>query len=175
MRIRVVPFIFGVVAALAFVVSGCAEPLELPAGANGEVVGHVDGDTLDIAFAVDGQRVVERVRLIGVDTPETKKPDTPIECFGPEASARLSALLPIGSYVDAVRDTEARDDYGRLLAYVHRASDGVLVNEVLVREGYARTLFIAPNLAFESTLLAAERSARTDGRGLWSACAGTDG
>ena len=175
MRIRVVPFIFGVVAALAFVVSGCAETLELPAGANGEVVGHVDGDTLDIAFAVDGQRVVERVRLIGVDTPETKKPDTPIECFGPEASARLSALLPIGSYVDAVRDTEARDDYGRLLAYVHRASDGVLVNEVLVREGYARTLFIAPNLAFESTLLAAERSARSDGRGLWSACAGTDG
>ncbi len=151
--------------------AACNSPLELPDGANGEVVGHVDGDTLDIAFSVDGRTVVERVRLIGIDTPETKKPDTPIECFGPEASARVAELLPIGSFVDAVRDVEARDDYGRLLVYVHRAVDGVFVNELLVREGYARTLSIAPNLTLESTFLAAERAARAERRGLWSRCA----
>jgi micrococcal nuclease len=72
--------------------------------------------------------------------------------------------------VVADRDVEARDDFGRLLAYVRRADDDVLVNEVLVREGFARTLFFAPNLALESTLRAAERSARADRRGLWSAC-----
>lgn len=155
---------------VAGLVAGCASSLELPDGANGEVVGHVDGDTLDIAFDVDGRTVVERVRLIGVDTPETKKPGTPVQCFGPEASARLVELLPEGSFVMADRDVEARDDYGRLLAYVRRASDGVLVNDVLVREGFARTLFIAPNLALQSDLLAAERSARAERRGLWSAC-----
>ena len=152
-------------------VTACTPTLDLPDGANGEVVGHVDGDTLDIAFSVEGRAVVERVRLIGIDTPETKKPNTPIECFGPEASARLAELLPIGAFVVADRDVEARDDFGRLLAYVRRANDDVLVNEVLVREGFARTLFFAPNLALESTLRAAERSARADRRGLWSACA----
>ena len=150
--------------------TACTAPLDLPEGANGEVVGHVDGDTLDIAFAVDGRTVIERVRLIGIDTPETKKPNTPIECFGPEASARVAELLPIGSYVVADRDVETRDDYGRLLAYVRRAEDGVLVNEVLVREGFARTLFFAPNLMLEATLRSAEREARADRRGLWSAC-----
>jgi micrococcal nuclease len=150
--------------------TACTPTLDLPDGANGEVVGHVDGDTLDIAFSVEGRAVIERVRLIGIDTPETKKPNTPIECFGPEASARLAELLPIGAFVVADRDVEARDDFGRLLAYVRRANDDVLVNEVLVREGFARTLFFAPNLALESTLRAAERSARADRRGLWSAC-----
>lgn len=154
--------------------AACTSSLDLPEGANGEVVGHVDGDTLDIAFDVEGRAVVERVRLIGVDTPETKKPNTPVECFGPEASARTAALLPIGSFVVVDRDVEARDDYGRLLAYVRRATDDVLVNDVLVREGFARALFIAPNLALEPALRAAERSARADGRGLWSACAGAD-
>ena len=76
--------------------------------------------------------------------------------------------------LEAHADVEARDDYGRLLAYVRRATDGVLVNETLVREGFARTLFIAPNLALESVLRTAERSARAEGRGLWSACAGAD-
>ncbi len=154
--------------------TGCRASVELPDGADGEVVGHVDGDTLDIAFSIDGRAVVERVRLIGIDTPETKKPNTPIECYGPEASARLAALLPIGTFVVVDRDVEARDDYGRLLAYVRRLGDDVLVNDVLVREGFARTLFFPPNLALESTLKAAERSARTDGRGLWSACPGPD-
>jgi micrococcal nuclease len=148
----------------------CSTPPEFPAGANGEVVGHVDGDTLDVVFAVDGRAVVERIRLIGIDTPETKKPGTPIECYGPEASRRLAELLPLGTFVDVVRDAETRDDYDRLLAYVYRAADRLLVNETLVREGFARTLFIPPNTGLESEIRGAERQARTEGRGLWSAC-----
>lgn len=148
----------------------CSSAPDFPAGANGEVVGHVDGDTLDVVFAVDGRAVVERIRLIGIDTPETKKPGTPIECYGPEASRRLAQLLPLGTFVDVVRDAETRDDYDRLLAYVYRADDRVLVNEVLVREGFARTLFIPPNTGLESEIRSAEREARTESRGLWSAC-----
>ena len=69
-----------------------------------------------------------RVRLIGIDTPETKKPDTPIECFGPEATAFTTSLLPPGTALHLERDVVARDDYGRLLAYVYRGDDGTFVN-----------------------------------------------
>ena len=155
--------------ALAVVV-GCSEPPDLPDDANGEVVELVDGDTLDIAFGVNGRTVIERVRLIGIDTPETKKPGVPVECFGPEASRRLAELVPIGTFVDVVRDVETRDVYDRLLAYVYRADDRLFVNETLVREGYARTLFIPPNTGLENDLRRAERAARSGGRGLWSAC-----
>lgn len=158
--------VIAVIASLA----ACSSAPEFPDGANGEVVGLVDGDTLDVVFDVDGRAVVERIRLIGIDTPETKKPGTPIECFGPEASQRLAELLPIGTFVDVVRDIESRDDYDRLLAYVYRAEDRILVNEILVREGFARTLFIPPNTGLETEIRRAERSARTEGRGLWSAC-----
>lgn len=173
MNIRAVAVI---VASIVVVVAtpACTRSLDLPEGANGEVVGHVDGDTLDVAFEVDGRVVTERIRLIGIDTPETKKPGTPIECYGPEASARLAALLPIGSFVEAVGDREPRDDYGRLLAYVRRIDEPLFVNERLVQEGFARTLFFAPNRALEPRLRAAERSARDAGRGLWSACSGPD-
>ena len=155
---------------VALCLTACSTAPDFPDGANGEVVGLVDGDTLDVVFAVDGRAVVERIRLIGIDTPETKKPGTPIECYGPEASRRLADLVPVGTFVDVVRDTETRDDYGRLLAYVYRAEDRTLVNEVLVREGFARTLFIPPNTALEAKFRRAERSARTERRGLWSAC-----
>ena len=56
----------------------------------------------------------ERIRLIGIDTPESVKPDSPVECFGSEASAHLATLLPAGSEVTVLGDVEARDDYGRL-------------------------------------------------------------
>src|SRR5829696_5408219 len=83
------------------------------------VVAHlVDGDTLDVRLAGGGE---ERVRLIGIDTPETKKPGSPIECFGPEASAHLAELVPVGTAVRVLRDVEARDVYGRFLAYLFRA------------------------------------------------------
>jgi micrococcal nuclease len=97
----------------------------------------VDGDT--IVAAVDGER--ESVRYIGVDTPETVKPGTPVQCYGPRASA-VNHRLVEGRTVRLVVDREARDDYGRLLAYVYTGSR--FVNAELVRGGYARTLAIEP-------------------------------
>ncbi len=91
----------------------------------------VDGDTIDVHIA--GR--TERVRLIGIDTPETKKPNTPVECYGPEASAYTTALLPVGTTVRIERDVVGRDDYGRLLGYVHRLDDGLFVNLDIIEQG----------------------------------------
>lgn len=135
------------------------------------VVEHVvDGDTVVVDIA--GRS--ETVRLIGVDTPETKHPDRPVECFGPEASARLDELLPAGSAVRLERDVEARDRYGRLLAYVYRADDDVLVNLVLAEEGYADTAPFPPNTTRSAELAGAVSEARQRGAGRWSACGGAD-
>jgi len=129
------------------------------------VVRVVDGDTIKVAI---GGRT-DRVRYIGVDTPETVKPGTPVQCFGHEASARNAALVA-GQEVRLVPDREARDRYGRLLAYVYRASDDLFVNAALVRDGYARTLTIPPNDRYATRLRKLQAEARADRRGLWKAC-----
>ena len=157
--------------------AGCGGPLgppnlsPIPGGGGDGVratVGHVvDGDTVDLDF---GGGRTERARLLGVDTPETVKPNTPVECFGPEASARTKQLLAPGTAVLVQRDAEARDRYGRLLVYVWRQSDGRFVNASLVVEGYARTLSITPNTAHRVDLSAAAAEARSAGSGLWAAC-----
>ena len=125
----------------------------------------VDGDTVDVR--VDGR--TERVRLIGINTPETKDPRRPVECYGPEASALTTLLLPAGTAVRLERDAEARDDYGRLLAYVRR-SDGLFVNLELARQGAAVVLSIRPNTAYAAAIAAAAAEARRARRGLWGAC-----
>ncbi len=134
--------------------------------ANAVVVHVDDGDTVDVTLR--GDRV--RVRLIGIDTPETKKPNTPVQCFGPEASAFTEAALPEGTEVRLERDVEPRDPYGRLLAYVYRASDGLFVNRALADGGYARQLSIAPNTAHAPEFAAAVDAARKARVGLWGAC-----
>jgi micrococcal nuclease len=127
----------------------------------------VDGDTIRVRIA--GRE--ESVRLIGIDTPESVKPGTPVQCFALAASARTKALLPVGTAVRLVRDVEERDRYGRLLAYVYRARDGLFVNLALVREGYAVALTIPPDVAHAAEFVAGAREAREQGRGLWSRCA----
>ena len=135
---------------------------------NAVVVRVIDGDTVDLRFGNQS----ERVRLIGIDTPETKKPNTPIQCFGPEASDFTKHLLEVGTSVLVRRDVEARDDYGRLLGYLYRSSDGLFVNLELARLGYARPLTIAPNNAFASDFVRAAREAEATNLGLWAACSG---
>jgi micrococcal nuclease len=125
----------------------------------------VDGDTVHVAT---GGRD-ETVRYIGVDTPESVKPDTPVQCFAKAASAANERLVD-GQQVRIVYDVERRDRYGRLLAYVYRTRDGAFVNAELVREGYARTLTIPPNVRFAERFAALAREARDDRRGLWRAC-----
>jgi len=133
---------------------------------NATVTQVIDGDT--IVARVQGRD--EHVRLIGIDTPETVAPERPVMCFGPEASAELHRLLPDGTPIRLVRDVEARDAYGRLLAYVYRATDGTFVNQALARSGFADVLAIAPNTAHGEELRAAVIDAKTARRGLWGAC-----
>lgn len=131
----------------------------------GTVVRVVDGDTIHVM--VDGRR--EKVRYIGIDTPESVKPNTPVQCFAKAASAANRRLVE-GRRVRLVLDVEERDRYGRLLAYVSRGDESV--NERLVRDGYATVLTIAPNVRHADRFRALAREARRAGRGLWSACGG---
>jgi micrococcal nuclease len=133
--------------------------------ASGVVTRVVDGDTVHVSIHGDD----EAVRYIGVDTPETVKPRTPVQCFGKAASAYNHRLIE-GEEVRLRYDRERRDRYGRLLAYVYRARDGLFVNAALVRGGYATTLTIPPNTEHASQFASLERRARDDRRGLWRAC-----
>jgi micrococcal nuclease len=126
----------------------------------------VDGDTIKVDIA--GRQ--DTVRYIGMDTPESVKPDTPVQCYAEIASHEDARLLPVGTAVRLVVGADPRDRYGRLLAYVYRRSDGLFVNAQLVRGGYAHTLTIAPNDRLAPEFAALEDRARTAGRGLWRAC-----
>lgn len=158
------------VGAIGLALTACADdgPSAATPTDTGIVEGVVDGDTIDVT--IDGAD--ERIRLLGIDTPETKVPERPPECFGPEAAARTTSLLPAGTVVRLERDIVARDDYGRLLAYVYRARDDLLINEALVREGYARPMWIAPNGALRDRLIDAAIAAEAADVGLWARCGG---
>lgn len=123
----------------------------------------VDGDTIEVQL---GGRE-EDVRYIGVDTPETVKPGAPVDCFGPQASTFNHRLVE-RRQVRLVFDSERRDVYDRLLAYVYLGDR--FVNAELVRRGLARTLNIPPNDRFAGRLKRLEMAAARRGRGLWGAC-----
>lgn len=130
------------------------------------IVAVSDGDTVLVHF--DG--VDEHVRLIGVNTPETVKPNFPVECYGPEASHLTKSLLPKGTVVRIERDTEARDGYNRILGYVYRKDDGLFINLELARQGAGVLMSIKPNVAHERDFAAAVADAQAAHRGLWSVC-----
>jgi micrococcal nuclease len=154
------------------------DPSHGPATAEALVTRVVDGDTIEARLGGRG----EDVRLIGVDTPETVKPDTPVQCFGERASHFTKRRLT-GRRVRLVFGVERRDVYGRLLAYVYLA-DGtlhvprhaqspqreLLFNAILVRRGLARSLTIPPNDRFAPRFRHLELVAARAGRGLWGAC-----
>ncbi len=132
----------------------------------GVVVSVADGDTFDVE--IEGKR--DTVRLIGVDTPETKHPTKGVQCWGPEASDFTTSLLSVGTRVRLIRDVEARDRYGRLLAYVFLAETNVFVNRELVRLGFARPYPFEPNTAHKAAFADAAWEAQGGRRGLWAAC-----
>lgn len=123
----------------------------------------VDGDTAKVFY---GGRS-EYVRYIGIDTPESVKPNSPVECYG-EESKRFNAGRIEGRRVRLVFDREKRDRYGRLLAYVYVGDD--LLNAEILRRGYGTTMEISPNTSRAGQFARIEADARQAGRGLWSAC-----
>lgn len=121
----------------------------------------IDGDTL----ALEGD---VRVRLIGVDTPETVHPDRPVEPLGHEAAEFVREHVE-GQRVRLEFDKERRDRYGRVLAYVYRWEDDWLLNEELIRAGYSRAVLRYPySAAMKRRFREAEAFAREEGRGLWA-------
>lgn len=130
----------------------------------------VDGDTIIVDLA--GTR--ERVRLLGIDTPESVAENRPDQCFGAEAAAYLAALLPADTPVTLIRDVEARDRYDRLLAYVVRTNDQLFVNLELLRQGFAAVMIFEPNSHYRDRFEDAETDARAAGTGLWGVCGGPD-
>ena len=129
------------------------------------VVRVVDGDTI----VVDRGRGSERVRYIGMDTPETVDPRRPVQWMGPEASAANRALVA-GREVVLERDVRDADQYARLLRYIwlREGSGWVLVNLVLVERGFAQVDTVPPDVKHADLLLAAQRDAREHERGLWA-------
>jgi len=127
------------------------------------VVRAVDGDTIEVQM--DGRR--EDVRYIGVDTPETVKPGTPVQCFGPRAH-HFNSRMVTHHRVRLVFGVERRDVYGRLLAYVYLSHR--FVNAELARRGLARTLTIPPNDRYARRFERLQAAAARAGRGLWGAC-----
>jgi micrococcal nuclease len=136
----------------------------------------VDGDTLSVRY----QGHEERIRLIGVDAPESSanrrarhvsenyhKDITVMVAQGKRATEFVEGLVRPGDAVRMEFDVERRDDYGRLLAYVY-LKDGRMLNELLVAEGFAYPMTIPPNIRYQKRFLALFKNAREARRGLWA-------
>jgi micrococcal nuclease len=129
----------------------------------------VDGDTIIVRIGGSD----ERVRLIGINTPELNKPDGPVECYATEASDQTEALIDDAhGDIQLERDVSETDQYGRLLRYVWLVTPQGkhLLNEELVAGGYARSMSYRPDVKYQSALNRDQTNARDHGRGLWGAC-----
>jgi micrococcal nuclease len=124
---------------------------------------HVEGDTLDVDL--DGR--TERIRLLNIDTPETKNPNVAVQCLGPEAATYLATLIPVGTAVTLEYDRVRTDRYGRTLAGVF-TTDHLLVNAEVTRQGFANTMVVDGNDRFYPPVEAARADAAAGGRGLYS-------
>ena len=129
------------------------------------VVKVVDGDTIDVS--IDGK--IERLRLIGIDTPETVDPRKPVQCFGKEASGKAKELLE-GKKVRLESDDtqDNRDKYDRLLRYVY-LEDGTLYNKTIIAEGYAHEYTYNLPYKYQSEFKQAQKDAEQAEKGLWAA------
>lgn len=131
------------------------------------VVRIVDGDTLILRFGPDDD---ERVRLLRIDTPELSRDGQPAECLALAATEQLTRFAPPGTNVLIATDVEIRDQFGRLLAHVWRADDGIWINGGMLATGYAKVVTFPPNVTWDREVLALQGVAQDQGKGLWSAC-----
>lgn len=133
----------------------------------------IDGDTVEVL--TDGQ--IQKIRYIGIDTPETVDPRKPVQCFGREASLKNKELVE-GKEIKIEKDVSETDTFGRLLRYVYvgdpsPSTDGsgqVFVNEELVRQGYAHAATFPPDVKYQELFREAQKEAQSENRGLWSTC-----
>jgi micrococcal nuclease len=128
----------------------------------------IDGDTIEVD--ISGQN--QKVRYLGVDTPETVDPRKSVQCFGKKASDENKKLVA-GKAVELEKDVSETDKYGRLLRFVYiKNSDGsrLFVNDYLVRFGFARVLTFPPDVKFQQQFLEAQRQAQQNNLGLWKEC-----
>jgi micrococcal nuclease len=145
----------GLLLALLLISPGCAAQESPPPAARACRVHRVsDGDSLR---CTDGRRV----RLIGIDSPELQQ-----HPFGPQAQKALLGLLPPGTEIRLETDASQMDRYGRMLAYVWTGA--TLVNEVMVRDGWAALYTVPPNVKYAERLAQAQKEARAARAGLWS-------
>lgn len=152
-------------AAAAVVVAGSSIGIATAASADeATVIRVVDGDTL----VVDFEDQETTVRLLNIDTPETKDPNKPVECLGPEASAFLTEALPYGSTVKLEFDVEREDRYGRTLAAVYN-DDGLLMNAEIARRGLGVPATFGANIKFRPPVDEAYREAEANEAGLFGA------
>lgn len=121
------------------------------------VIRVIDGDTIEIEGG-------QKVRYIGIDTPETVHPSEPVGCYGVEASNKNKELV-LNKEVRLEKDISETDIYGRLLRYVFVGD--LMVNELLVREGYAQSSSYPPDIKYQHKFIEAQRLAREEGKGLW--------
>ncbi len=125
-----------------------------------KVIRVIDGDTIEIEGG-------ERVRYIGIDTPETIDPRKPVQCFGVEASNKNKELVE-GKMARLGKDITDRDIYNRLLRYVW--VDDIFVNLELVKQGFAYSYSYPPDIKYQDQFVKAQQEAREAKQGLWNSC-----
>lgn len=133
-----------------------------------KVVKVIDGDTIEIEGG-------QKLRYIGIDTPETVDLTKPVQCFGREATEANNKIIG-GQEVFLEKDVSETDKYGRVLRYVYLSSASgqlLMVNEYLVKEGYARSSSYPPDIKHQKQLKQAESEARLANKGLWKSCQAT--
>lgn len=125
----------------------------------------IDGDTIELEGG-------QKVRLIGIDTPETVDPRRPVGCFGKEASSKTKELLYKREII-LEKDVTDADKYQRLLRYIYLPVENgqmLFINDYLVREGFAKVYTFPPDVKYTKQLIEAERQARENKKGLWKKC-----
>ena len=133
------------------------------------VVKVIDGDTIEIETG-------ERVRFIGVDTPETVHPKKSIQCYGREASNKMKSLLS-NKWIYLEKDVSETYRYGRLLRYIYlpnpdNPTEAIFIDEYLIENGYGKVITYPPDVKYHDELLIAQKNAQAENRGLWQKCQG---
>lgn len=132
-----------------------------------EVAKVVDGDTIELTTG-------QKVRYVGINTPETSHPKKGVECFGKQAKTKNKELLE-GQKILLAKDVSEMDRYGRLLRFVYlpnpqATSEALFVNQYLVEQGYAYAISYPPDISKNALFKEVQLFAETNAKGLWSSC-----